>query len=402
MINPYAIRQLLRPAHVDDVKVVLAVSNDCIASGSRDGSIGIWKLETTDEEAGSSSSFQLKALLGGHGAYVNSLAYIPNGDPSSAYIASGGNSTMILLHSLETLDPESTHALLGHSLNVCTLSYSPQRSRLISGSWDKTARVWKKHDLIDHDESNEALWATELLLEGHVEAVWGVAIVEEGPKAGHYLTGEACDPSDRLINLWDPSGNMLLRIKGSPEPVRSISMDGNTFISACNDGLVRRWDMTGSVLQIYRGHTDYVYHVVARDGQIVSCGEDHSARVWASEPEARVLLHPCQSVWSADILPNGDIVTGGSDGVVRVWTADSGRTATEEAQNAYELEVEEGMKLFKQEKVADATSANVTTKSPQSLTIDIDIRRVYGKMELMLSDDADPIPLTISVGGGSR
>jgi phospholipase A-2-activating protein len=86
----------------------------------------------------------------------------------------------------------------------------------------------------------------ELVLEGHIEAVWGVAIVEAGPSRGCYLTGSvhatgAADiqgSADRLVNLWSSSGEVMLSIKGSPEPVRSLAVlpESTHFASACNDG----------------------------------------------------------------------------------------------------------------------------------------------------------------------
>lgn len=148
----------------------------------------------------------MEALLGGHNSYVNSLAYIPSVDgddgkithiftvdiPSDVmiigigsnpdrieYIASGGNSALILLHSLKTLSQESKHALLGHQLNVSTLHYSSKRRKLFSGSWDKTARIWSKE---------ESGWECETVLEGHEEAVWGVLGIDKGPQEGGWLT----------------------------------------------------------------------------------------------------------------------------------------------------------------------------------------------------------------------
>lgn len=117
-------------------------------------------------------------MLNGHRAYVNSLAAIP----SSNLIASGGNSALILLHSLDTLDSEPTECLIGHSLNVCTLIYSARLQRLVSGSWDHTARIWGTRD---------ERWECELVLDKHDEAVWGVAVVEEGLREGCYLTGSS-------------------------------------------------------------------------------------------------------------------------------------------------------------------------------------------------------------------
>lgn len=46
--------------------------------------------------------------------------------------------------------------------------------------------------------------------------------------------------ADRLIYLWNEAGDLLMRFKGSPEPVRSLCClsDGSGFASACNDGYV--------------------------------------------------------------------------------------------------------------------------------------------------------------------
>nr|XP_019047918.1 hypothetical protein I302_04538 [Kwoniella bestiolae CBS 10118]OCF26848.1 hypothetical protein I302_04538 [Kwoniella bestiolae CBS 10118] len=365
--HPYDLSCILDPPHLSDVKAVLAISNDMIASASRDSSVGIWTRV-------GQSKFELKALLDGHHAYVNSLAYIPSTDESDDLLASGGNSSLILLHSLRSLSPESQHCLVGHSLNVCTMSYSRKTRKLISGSWDQTARVWSK-------SSGE--WDCETVLEGHDQAVWGVAIIDEGPKEGCYLT------ADRMIFLWNQKGEVLQRFKGSPEPVRSLAIlpGGETFASACNDNLIRIWNFEGSVVGNLKGHTDYVYQVVpgVQGVELVSCGEDHTARAWTNGKNESVLLHPCQTVWSVSCLSNGDIVTGGSDGGVRIWTRASDRLADQDIRDAY-------MEVVKEKIPSPQPDNNNRDQSePASLTIDID-----------LSDDDLPIPLVFQIGSDPR
>ena len=98
----------------------------------------------------------------------------------SDLLASGGNSALILLHSLESFASDSVDCLIGHALNVCTLAYSSALNKLVSGSWDHTARIWSR--------TREG-WTCELVLDGHDEAVWGVAAIDEGVKKGCFLTG---------------------------------------------------------------------------------------------------------------------------------------------------------------------------------------------------------------------
>jgi phospholipase A-2-activating protein len=119
-------------------------------------------------------------LFGGHGAYVNSLAHIPGGE-KLGFLASGGISTMILIHNVDTLSPEAEHCLIGHTSNVCALRYSSAKQQLISGSWDRTARVWT-------NASSE--WKYQLTLDDHDQAVWDVLVLEQGLHEGSFLTGE--------------------------------------------------------------------------------------------------------------------------------------------------------------------------------------------------------------------
>lgn len=358
----YQLRAELDPQHLGDVKSVITIDDDTLASASRDGTVAVWKT------SGEKPDFELAALLQGHQAYVNSLAYIPaSSQVKDDLIASGGNSSMILLHSLSTLDSEPVDTLIGHALNVCVLDYSEERDCLISGSWDHTARVWTR---------NRSEWSTSVELVGHAEAVWAVAVINGSSTGFSYLTGSA----DQLINVWGPTGEILHRFKGSPEPVRSLSLSpgGDFFLSACNDGLVRKWDWTGSVTQIYKGHEDYVYEVKCYPELALSCGEDHTARVWRRDGQlSATILHPCQTVWTTAAFSNGDVVTGGSDGRVRVWTTTPERYAPAEIRETYN----ERIKTVKAGRRTEAAAEDPNEED--QMVIDIDI-----------SDDAPPIPLT--------
>lgn len=82
-------------------------------------------------------------------------------------------------------------------LNVCALHYNPSSGRLISGSWDHTARVWTRKAKTVGKDGGAALstgsgakeWVCEHTLNGHEEAVWGVAAVHGASNGVSYITG---------------------------------------------------------------------------------------------------------------------------------------------------------------------------------------------------------------------
>jgi len=99
-------------------------------------------------------------------------------------VISGGQDNIIYAHSpTDTANPVLT--LVGHTGNVCALSVLQTDNQLIllSGSWDKTARVW--------DLGSGACLET---LEGHEQAVWAVAAFENG----QWLTGSLPTPCPSL------------------------------------------------------------------------------------------------------------------------------------------------------------------------------------------------------------
>ena len=203
----------------------------------------------------------------------------------------------------------------GHSENICALSVG-KLDTIISGSWDKTAKVWKDGKCIQ-------------TLQGHSYAVWGVLQLDNGMIA----TASA----DRTIILWN-NGVQFKVLTGHTDVVRTIVNIPNLGFASCsNDGTIRIWDNSGSSLYELHGHTSFVYSItVLPTGELVSSGEDRSARVWSGKAEIQTITLPCVSVWSVSSLPNGDFVVGGSDAIVRVFTRTEERLATEDELHVFQ------------------------------------------------------------------
>lgn len=200
---------------------------------------------------------------------------------------------------------------------------------LLSGSWDKTARVWTFAGLGQ---------STSIVLEGHEAAVWTIIVLP----SGKYVTGSA----DKNIIYWNASGERLKTLKGHKDCVRGLLMlPNNVLASVGNDAVIRLWDEDGECVRELTGHTNYIYSIAPNrflgNDVFVTGGEDSRIWLWNTQgPIGEPITLPAQSVWSVACLNNGDIVAGTSDGVVRIFSKDPERVADEETIMAYNVAAE--------------------------------------------------------------
>ncbi|KAF4609663.1 hypothetical protein D9613_011960 [Agrocybe pediades] len=106
-------------------------------SGSEDGTLCMWSMTTGEMTAGPFDA---------HCGAVNSVTYSRDGTK----IISGVNSGAICV-----LDAEMGNILAsitGHTRNVASVAVSPDDSKFVSGSWDRSVRVWQL-DILTSPES---------------------------------------------------------------------------------------------------------------------------------------------------------------------------------------------------------------------------------------------------------
>ncbi|CAI4044680.1 hypothetical protein N7582_003334 [Saccharomyces uvarum] len=287
--------------HSQDVRDVVAVDDSKVASASRDGTVRLWSKD---------DQWHSTVVYSGQG-FLNSVCY----DSEKQVLLFGGKDTMINgVPLFATLGEDPLYTLIGHEGNVCSLEC--QDGVVVSGSWDKTAKVWKDGSLVYN-------------LQAHSASVWDAKVVSL--TENKYLTASA----DKTIKLWQ-NGEVIKTFSGiHNDVVRHLALvDSGHFISCSNDGLIKLVDIhTGKVLKIFEGHGSFVYCVkLLPNGDIVSCGEDRSVRIWSMENTSliQVITLPAVSIWSIDCMPNGDIVVGSSDNLVRIFSRDESRWASEE------------------------------------------------------------------------
>jgi WD40 repeat protein len=235
----------------------VAVSRDGkrAASGGGNGEVYLWDLESNAE----------LAHLEGHDeeSEVNGIAFTPDGKrvvtaasdgdiriwdaangkdlgkiegPKDGIIAmalspdgkraliAGGNGFACVLYDLDT--KKEILRLVGHSAAVYALAFSPDGKRILTGSADRTVRLW------------DAVAGKELRkIDAHAGAVKCVNFTADGLVA-------ASVGYDHVNRLWDLSdGRLITSYEVHNRPALSVvlSADGKTVYSGGADEYIVRW-----------------------------------------------------------------------------------------------------------------------------------------------------------------
>ena len=206
--------------------------------------------------------------------------------------------------------------LRGHEDGVSSVAFSPDGQRIVTGSLDRTAKVW------------DAASGRELLtLKGHGGAVNSVAFSPDGQRI---VTGSL----DKTAKVWEAaSGRELLTLKGHSDSISSVafSPDGQRIVTGSGDKTAKVWEAaSGRELLTLKGHGGVLFSVAfSPDGKrIVTGSADQTAKVWdaASGRELLTLKGHGGVLWSVAFSPDGQrIVSGSNDHTAKVWDAATGR-----------------------------------------------------------------------------
>jgi WD40 repeat protein len=166
--------------------------------------------------------------------------------------------------------------LAGHSAAVSDVSFSADASKLVSGSQDKTFRVWNTAD------------GKEIAKIETPAPVNAIAFVTEDKQVA---TGGA----DNLIRVWDLPDPAAEKSEEAPKPVKDITGHtgpitslvamtpaGVELLSGSQDGTARVWNVAGGTVVRQMSHGAPITSVAVRaDGQrIASASANNTARLW--------------------------------------------------------------------------------------------------------------------------
>ncbi len=249
-------------------------------------------------------------VLSGHNDSVLCLALSADGQK----LVSGSADRTIKVWNLAT--DQEVRTLTGHTQPVLSVALSADGQRLASGSVDRTIKVW-----------NLATDQEVYSLEAHADGVWGVALSANGRIL---VSGSR----DQTIKVWDPStGQKIGSLTGHTDYVTSVAIsgDGRILVSGSFDQSVKVWDLsTGRELRTLTGHTGPVWSVALSSDKwiAVSGSADGTIKVWklSTGQEVRTLTGHTNDVLCVAMSENGQtLVSGSRDQTIKVWKLTTGQ-----------------------------------------------------------------------------
>jgi len=246
----------------------------------------------------------LLRVFTGHFGDVKSVAFSPDGTK----VLTGSNDRTARLW--ETVSGKLLMTLTSHTDWVRSAAFSLDGTKVLTGSNDRTARLW--------ETASGKLLAT---FTGHGK---GIESVTFSPDGVHVLTGSA----DRTARLWETaSGRLLTTFASHAGGVRSVafSPDGVHVLTGSADRTARLWETaSGRLLTTLKGHKGGVRSVAfSPDGtQMLTGSSDWMARLWdrASAMLLATLEGHSGRVMGVAFSPDGmRILTGSEDHTARLW-----------------------------------------------------------------------------------
>ncbi|KAI1788443.1 WD40 repeat-like protein [Ganoderma leucocontextum] len=192
----------------------------------------------------------------------------------------------------------TVRTLKGHTDGVMCLQFSETLSHpsfpvLITGSYDRTARVWNLET------------GTEVqCLSGHTRAIRALQFDE-----AKLITGSM----DHTMRVWNwRTGQCLKVLEGHTEGVVCLRFDSNVLASGSVDSTVKVWNFRTGECFTLRGHCDWVNAVQLWDssGSSSSCDTSLAAFENASS---------CCSGSAPQIDPGKMLFSASDDGTIRLW-----------------------------------------------------------------------------------
>ncbi|KAK0533092.1 hypothetical protein OC834_002367 [Tilletia horrida] len=202
----------------------------------------------------------------------------------------------------------TTRVLSGHEDGIMCLGYNdhlshPQFPVLITGSYDRTARVWNL-------ETGEQLH----VLRGHTRVVRCLQFDD-----CKLITGSM----DRTLKIWNwRTGELMRTLEGHTEGILCLNFNEEILASGSLDSSIKIWNFRTGQCYTLRGHTDWVNNVLLWSGTASTKKERASsdATSWGERPMRST---PTPTVIGLEedheTAPKHFLFSASDDGTIRLW-----------------------------------------------------------------------------------
>lgn len=211
--------------------------------------------------------FQFMCTKTEHQKYVQVVRFSPNGE----HFASGGFDGKVFVYDGKTGEVVREIGSPAHKGGVYGVSWSPDSSKILSASGDKTCKIWQ---VASGDLLSEYSMGSQVE-DQQVSCLW--------TPANHLLSLSLSG----FINVINPeqSGAPEKVIKGHSSPITRLALtkDSSFLFTSGMDGVISRWTVSSGENERVggKGHGNQVTGLVVDDnrGKVYTTGIDDSLRI---------------------------------------------------------------------------------------------------------------------------
>ncbi len=202
--------------------------------------------------------------------------------------------------------------LQGHNDSIWSIAFSPDSTKIVSGSSDRTVKIW-------NSQTGECLTT----FDGHTRPVLSVAFSPDGK------TIASCG-GHSIIKLWDlTTGKCQQTIQEKASYI--IKFSSNDIVaSGQTTGLVKLWDIhNGQCIETLGKFGQPIVSMACHEGQFLAYGcYDGAVYVWDinNRKSIEILSEQFSSAWSLAFSSDSNLlVVGREQEVVQLWDIKTGK-----------------------------------------------------------------------------